>query len=220
MNAATLSRIRVKIGTPSEIIEEMKGVNYRLRLPDLYDTAYYLAENDPQEFYTMRLWGNLREIPDVDTIRQAYPQFAKIRSKAQLQEQQIYKLTWEYRRIEANPVVSTLRLVFFPKDFPQDLLKESADRVRQLMLNDPRVLGSWVGYSLEAESLVRLHRIDWVNQLDPINFFYSAPFQAIYTRLISEGATSINATMTLRGIIKSELLDKDNRSKERVSKKN
>lgn len=208
MNTATLSRIKVTIGIPTEIIEEMKNINYRVAFPGLYETAYYLAENDSQEFYTMRLWENLKLIQSVDTIRQAYPQFLKIQPQCYLQEQQIFKLAWEYRKIAARAVVSTLRLGIFPRGFPQELIRESEHIIRQQLRSASGVLGVWVGYSLESQHrLIRLHRIDWVSYEDRNKFFYSEDFQTIYHKLLAEGVISIPASFNLQGLV-SELLDK------------
>jgi hypothetical protein len=206
MNAATLSRIKVTSARPTEMIEEMKNINRLVRFPGLYETAYYLAENDPQEFYTMRLWQNVKSIQTNDNIKRAYPQFQKIQPNCELQAQQVFRLAWEYRKVEVLPAVSTLRLTLFPKDFPQELIRESECITRQLLRKASGVLGVWVGYSLESVPLVRLHRIDWASYQDRNQFFYSEDFQAIYNKLLAKGVISIPASFRLQGLV-AELLE-------------
>lgn len=212
MNFAVLSKIKSISGYPLEHIKELKLAALRQRVKGFYEVAYYLAPGNPYEFYTLSTWYNLEAIPDFKQEK-AKPIYSQVTGKIKLEQISIFRLAWEYRRMEIRPGMSVLRLAKFPKDYPVEWLAESDATIKEEAHRSPGFIGAWMGYNQEKTqsdgNLVRLLRGDWESKEAFLNYANSPAMQSLTARSKDAGVIGELASSNLQDIVRSPLIEQE-----------
>lgn len=212
MNIAILSKIKVISDHPIEHIKEFKAAVRLQRLEGLYEVAYYLSINDPLEFYNLSLWFNLEGLSNYQQEKEKLV-YSQLTDQIKLEERTVFKLLWDYRKMEIKPGMSVLRLARFPKDYPYEWLEESETVIKEQAHQSPGFLGAWMGYNQERTNsdgnLIRLLRGDWASKEAFLNYANSPAMRAITERSRAVGVAGWLASADLQDIVQPSLSEQD-----------
>jgi hypothetical protein len=169
-------------------IKELAPVVRRRKTPGLNETTYYLSATDLNIFYALQLRYAL-DTSACNEKEQKELVYSKLEVPAQLEELFVFKLHWDYRRLDLTPTLSALRVFSFPLKYSQERISEAIRVLRQHYCQFTGLGGIWIGYSYNPkptigkdEKLRCLIRTDWLNQQAYFEFTNSAAMQDIIQR--------------------------------------
>lgn len=207
MNIAILTKLRVTSGPVVETIKDLKQEIYRARIQDHYETAFYLSEADPHEFYTFSLFLDPFCIPKFEDLKRSF--LAELSSRLVLLEYYAFQLDWEYRKVSPTPVASTIRLAIYPAGFPAELIGAFTNYVRPRIRTIPGLLGVWVGQGAKNENMVRIVRLDWSSQEELHATLTSPAVLKVQKQNTSTGMLLEYSTLSLHDILQDEISSSD-----------
>ena len=203
MNIAVLTKLRVISGSPVQTIKELKQAIYRARIPGHYETAFYLSEIDPTEFYTFSLFLDPFQIPKLEELT-AIILFDEPVRRLELVEYYAFQLMWEYRRVSAAPLASTIRLAIYPVGFPSEKIGTFTSYIRPHVRDIPGLLGVWVGQGSKHENIVRIARLDWSSPEEMYNTINSPVVERLQHETMSAGMMLEYSSYRLQDILLDE----------------
>jgi hypothetical protein len=216
MNFAILSKFNNNSSRRTLTIKELATIVRRKTTPGLNETTYYLSTTNPDIFYALQLMYDLEAISSKQQVQEELVYY-KRKLAAQLEECLIFKLHWEYRRLNLVPTLSTLRVLSFPSEYSQEQISEGIEGLKQYFRQFIGLTGIWVGYNynstparLEDDKLLCLIRTDWLNQKTYLDFTNATDVQDTIQRSMAYTTEISFATGQMINIYQPDTLIENN----------
>lgn len=136
------------------LISQAKSTITDMRPPGLLETAIYLSENSLPAYYVLSFFDRSDHLQAYLTLFQSQSEVGR------LEEQHIFRMLREYRRLPSRPGASHIRLLTFREDISEaDLAEYLGDR-RAMRRSSPDMIATWTGQDISDRNTI-LHRVDW-----------------------------------------------------------
>ncbi len=204
MNYALLSKCRIidDNSEMSEAITRIKSYATKLDVKGRYETVIYLSSTDDRVLFVLSLWFTLE---DLEAVREKLQLMTASSLEINLEDQLVFRLIQEYRKMDAKIGASFIRLVTFPEPIDTDKYIQAVAAIKDKRTEIPGYVGGWAGYNLDKPCLL-LSRADWTSLQHQEQFFISQSTQNFRNWYLSQGAQTDFASYQLEAIVQAPSL--------------